>query len=488
MLRGALAAALTPLRDAGEALDEDGLRALRRLPRRGRRRRPARPRDDRRGFPASHGAAACARRSSSSRPRTDACSSRCTAVRSRPGTPSSSPPTRRTLGADARCGDGPAVLHARRDGAARASARPRRVPASRRRSTSTSSRRAAAMRCRRPCWSGCAKRAPNFRGLKVSDTPWERFAPYLIEGLDIFVGPEALLPQGLAGGAVGAVSALASAFPGARRRGGARSRWLPTSVRCARRSSASRSRPRRSSWWRRRGVPIGPDVRRPLRMLTDEEQKELERWLESSSPVAGSVGACIAYHLALLGARDVVLAERAEIASGSTGKAMGGVRQQFSTAAEVRLAQESIAVLRGARRRVVPAGRLSLRRDDGRRSRRARGAAGAAGEARRAGRRRSIRARFPDCDTDDMLGAVFCATDGVADPPALTTGGRPASRRAGRRRCASTPMRASSSATCSSSRRARTPASSVSTCRSARSRASCSRPIRSRTCRTICRW
>jgi len=58
---------------------------------------------------------------------------------------------------------------------------------------------------------------------------------------------------------------------------------------------------------------------------------------------AGSVGACIAYHLALLGARDVVLADRAEIASGSTGKAMGGVRQQFSSAVEVRLARESIA-------------------------------------------------------------------------------------------------------------------------------------------------
>src|ERR687886_363986 len=55
--------------------------------------------------------------------------------------------------------------------------------------------------------------ASNFRGLKVSDTPWERFAPYLLEGLDIFVGPEGLIPQGLAAGAAGAVSALASAFP-----------------------------------------------------------------------------------------------------------------------------------------------------------------------------------------------------------------------------------------------------------------------------------
>jgi sarcosine oxidase, subunit beta len=56
----------------------------------------------------------------------------------------------------------------------------------------------------------------------------------------------------------------------------------------------------------------------------------------------GAIGASIAYYLAVRGARDVVLAERGRIAAGSTGKAMGGVRQQFSTAAEVRLAQESI--------------------------------------------------------------------------------------------------------------------------------------------------
>src|SRR4030095_9738713 len=43
-----------------------------------------------------------------------------------------------------------------------------------------------------------------------------------------------------------------------------------------------------------------------------------------------------------LGARDVVLADRGQIAGGATSKAMGGVRQQFSTAAEVRLAQASI--------------------------------------------------------------------------------------------------------------------------------------------------
>ena len=41
----------------------------------------------------------------------------------------------------------------------------------------------------------------------------DRFEPYLIEGLDIFVGPEALITQGIGAGAIGAVSALATAFP-----------------------------------------------------------------------------------------------------------------------------------------------------------------------------------------------------------------------------------------------------------------------------------
>ena len=55
--------------------------------------------------------------------------------------------------------------------------------------------------------------APNFVGLKVSDAPWDAFAPYLTLGLDVFVGPEALIHRGIEGGAIGAVSALASAFP-----------------------------------------------------------------------------------------------------------------------------------------------------------------------------------------------------------------------------------------------------------------------------------
>ena len=99
---------------------------------------------------------------------------------------------------------------------------------------------------------------------------------------------------------------------------------------------------------------------------------------------------------------------------------MGGVRQQFSTAAEVRLAQASDPLLRGARRAVLRPGRLPLPRDDRGGARRARGAARAAGGARRAGRAASTRRTSQGLRTDDVLGAVVCCEDGVADPPAVT--------------------------------------------------------------------
>src|SRR3954467_7816036 len=66
---------------------------------------------------------------------------------------------------------------------------------------------------------------------------------------------------------------------------------------------------------------------------------------------SGAIGASVAYHLAVLGADDVVVAERGELAGGSTSRAMGGVRQQFSTAEEVVLARESIEFLGALRAR-----------------------------------------------------------------------------------------------------------------------------------------
>jgi dihydrodipicolinate synthase/N-acetylneuraminate lyase len=58
------------------------------------------------------------------------------------------------------------------------------------------------------------ERCPNLRGMKVSDTPFTAVEPYLaFEDLDVFIGNEPLVVEGIQRGAVGAVSGLATAFP-----------------------------------------------------------------------------------------------------------------------------------------------------------------------------------------------------------------------------------------------------------------------------------
>ncbi|MEJ7569739.1 MAG: dihydrodipicolinate synthase family protein [Gaiellaceae bacterium] len=127
-------------------------------------------------------------------------------------------------------------------------------------------------------------RAPNLAGLKVSDSPFERFSPYLVEWLDVFVGPEALIAEGLAAGAAGAVSALGSAFP-ERIVAAVREPSIGASAELGELRAAIERFPRHAALkcvLGARGVPIHEDVRAPLRRLTDGERKELLGWLESS--------------------------------------------------------------------------------------------------------------------------------------------------------------------------------------------------------------
>ena len=56
----------------------------------------------------------------------------------------------------------------------------------------------------------------------------------------------------------------------------------------------------------------------------------------------GVVGLSTAYHLAAAGVRDVVLLEKAELGSGSTCRAAGGVRAQFSDVVNIQLGQRSL--------------------------------------------------------------------------------------------------------------------------------------------------
>jgi dihydrodipicolinate synthase/N-acetylneuraminate lyase len=123
---------------------------------------------------------------------------------------------------------------------------------------------------------------PNVAGLKVSDTPWEAFARYLLDGWDVFAGPEALIFEGMEHGAIGAVSALAAAFPAEV----ARVVREPTAAGAARlaelRNFVERF-PRHAALkhvLRRKGVPVREDVRGPLRLLTADERTELDAWLD----------------------------------------------------------------------------------------------------------------------------------------------------------------------------------------------------------------
>lgn len=121
--------------------------------------------------------------------------------------------------------------------------------------------------------------ASNFVGLKVSDTPWERFEPYLLEGFDIFVGPEALIPQAFARGATGAVSGLAASFPDAVA-GLVREPTPEAGKRVATLRAALQALPFQAASKTAvalRGVPMRAAVRAPLRGLRDDERAEVER-------------------------------------------------------------------------------------------------------------------------------------------------------------------------------------------------------------------
>jgi dihydrodipicolinate synthase/N-acetylneuraminate lyase len=107
-------------------------------------------------------------------------------------------------------------------------------------------------------------------GLKVSNKSFDEVEPYLREGLDVFIGAEALIEHGLQSGAAGSVSGLAAAFP----EGGKPER--------RRELERFPFHAALKTVLGLRGVPVRPDVRPPLRGLTDGERDQIERWLESS--------------------------------------------------------------------------------------------------------------------------------------------------------------------------------------------------------------
>jgi sarcosine oxidase subunit beta len=145
----------------------------------------------------------------------------------------------------------------------------------------------------------------------------------------------------------------------------------------------------------------------------------------------GCMGCSTAWHLAQLGITNVVLIEReAQLAAGSTGKNAGGVRHQFSNAANIELSKESIAMMADFESRV---GAPIDFHQDGYLFLLSKTASVAAFQQNVAlQRRHGIDVQWlsateaqqiaPGIDITGVRGATFCAADGVADPNGVTMG------------------------------------------------------------------
>jgi dihydrodipicolinate synthase/N-acetylneuraminate lyase len=129
-------------------------------------------------------------------------------------------------------------------------------------------------------------RAANLAGLKVSESPFEKVEPYLDLGLPVLIGSEPLIPAALRRGALGAVSGLAAAFP----------EVVRAALDVPDEAAEGRLRTLRAAMeaqpfiaavkhvLRRRGIPLSPDLRAPMRRLTDAEADALDASLAILEP------------------------------------------------------------------------------------------------------------------------------------------------------------------------------------------------------------
>jgi len=146
---------------------------------------------------------------------------------------------------------------------------------------------------------------------------------------------------------------------------------------------------------------------------------------------SGCIGAAIAYHLGRRGVKDVVVIERElQSGAGSTGRCAGGIRQQFSTAVNVRLAQRSVKAFERFAEEMDtgetfwPVGYLFLISDPEQWTafqNQARLQCDLGVDVRVMEPRQALDL-VPELNLDGVLGATFCPTDGLGDPHMITHG------------------------------------------------------------------
>lgn len=147
---------------------------------------------------------------------------------------------------------------------------------------------------------------------------------------------------------------------------------------------------------------------------------------------SGIVGSSVAYHLTSAGCRDVLIVERESYqGKGSTGKSMGGVRAQFSSAPNIRMSLYSISFFQAFEERVGhpcgyrPQGYLFVATSDAhleylKKNQQLQVSLGLK-NAQMLQPAEIVR-RLPQLRADDIVGGSFCSTDGFVDPYSAMTG------------------------------------------------------------------
>jgi sarcosine oxidase, subunit beta len=155
----------------------------------------------------------------------------------------------------------------------------------------------------------------------------------------------------------------------------------------------------------------------------------------------GVIGTSIAFHLAEAGVPDVLLVERDALASGSTGKAAGGVRAQFSDPLNIQLGARSLKAFAAFGSR--PGHEIDFRRvgylfllsrpEDVTTFERSIELQHQLGVPSRLLDPAEARRLSPAVDTGGLLAAAFSPDDGLATPEAVVQGYAAGARRHGAR-------------------------------------------------------
>ncbi|MGY4707634.1 NAD(P)/FAD-dependent oxidoreductase [Candidatus Bipolaricaulota sp. J31] len=154
---------------------------------------------------------------------------------------------------------------------------------------------------------------------------------------------------------------------------------------------------------------------------------------------AGVTGAALAYELARRGIRDVVVLERRFPCAGATGRCGGGIRQQFTTPHNIRLAMESVRRYEtlseelGVDIEFIQGGYLILAETEGEREAQKKAVAlqNDLGLPSRLLTPEEAVEVLPLLDGTTITGATYCPTDGHANPFRVVEGYLKQARRLG---------------------------------------------------------